>query len=392
MKLKCDLIVQNLNNLALSQQTSSQEKLHKSAQIGLYRHRQDEDSEEDLSKENGRKLSVTSQSSIVLTIEAKTLSLKFKLKSIETYTRFIQEGKATLKLIDENIFLLISNTTPLTLINFISFLNIKMVRNVSSIDLNRNKNQDKTSIKSYANKLLSNAQFSIGKNFLTNISPLCEKEVNDVMKTKASNLTKNSKHSQSPVRAGTSMIRHNTFNHSPTTKPKLKRSISSLIDSEANKDKNITPKLTRQVSSTSNLFVQLEEEQKLVLRAIKDGKNVFFTGSGGSGKSFLIAVIKKTLNHETSFVTASTGVAASLIGGITLHAFAGIGAENDHDLINNNNKKDEDFESNRIKAIITRINNSRDKLNNWKKCKQLIIDEISMIDGDLFDTLDLVGR
>ena len=210
------------------------------------------------------------------------------------------------------------------------------------------------------------------------------------MKTKASNLTKNSKHSQSPVRAGTSMMRHNTFNHSPTNKPTLKRSISTLIDTEAKKDEKITPKLTRQISSTSNLLVQLEEEQKLVLRAVKDGKNVFFTGSGGSGKSFLIAVIKKTLNHETSFVTASTGVAASLIGGITLHAFAGIGAENDHDLINN--KKDEDYESNRIKEIIARINNSKDKLNNWKKCKQLIIDEISMIDGDLFDTLDLVGR
>ena len=194
MKLKCDLIIQNLNNLKLSNQASSQEKLHKQAQIGLYRHRLDDESEEDISKENGRKPMGSSQSSIILTVESKGLSLKYKLKRIETYTKFIQEGKATLKLIDENIFLLISNTTSLTLINFISFLNIKMARTPQLDDkVNDNKKVDSTN-KSYANKLLSNAQFSIGKNCLSNISPLCEKEVNDIMKSKTSNLVKNSKY------------------------------------------------------------------------------------------------------------------------------------------------------------------------------------------------------
>ena len=232
--------------------------------------------------------------------------------------------------------------------------------------------------------MLSNAQFSIGKNCLSNISPLCEKEVNDIMKSKTSNLVKNSKYSQSPVRAGaSSMIRHSTFSASPSAKPALKRSISSLLNSESNE--TTKPKLTRQLSSTSTLLVQLTDEQKLVLKTIKEGRNVFFTGSGGSGKSFLISVIQKTLNHDTCFVTASTGVAASLIGGITLHAFAGIGAVNEHELV----KKDEE---NRLKSIVNRIMASKEKLNNWKKCKHLIIDEISMIDAELFDTLDQIAR
>lgn len=402
MKLKCDLIIQNLNNLALSHQANTQEKLHKAAQIGLYRHKLEDEAEYEAASSN-----MSSQSNIILTIEAKSLSMKYKLKRIETYTKFIQEGKATLKLIDENIYLLISNTTSLTLINFISFLNIKMARSTTNIQpinkssIAESKNQiKKPDTKSYANKLLNNAQFSIGKNLLTNISPLCEKEVNDIMKSKAaaaSNLTKKtngSKYSQSPVRAGTSMMRHNTFSHSPSSKPMLKRSISSLLDSSMSETPAVADqqrKLTRQLSSTSNLFVQLTSEQKLVMKTIKEGKSVFFTGSGGSGKSFLISVIKKMFNHETCFVTASTGVAASLIGGITLHAFAGIGAMPDHEL-SGNKKVDEEFEANKLKNMIARITASKEKLSNWKKCKQLVIDEISMIDGDLFDNLDQIAR
>ena len=88
-------------------------------------------------------------------------------------------------------------------------------------------------------------------------------------------------------------------------------------------------------------------------------------GSGGSGKSFLISVIRKCLSHDKTFITASTGVAASLIGGITVHAFSGVSAS----AAENDSNGDEEVEQNKLKAICKRICESKEKLSNWKKCQ-----------------------
>lgn len=60
------------------------------------------------------------------------------------------------------------------------------------------------------------------------------------------------------------------------------------------------------------------------MNAVMAGRNVFFTGSAGTGKSFLLKRILGALAPDSTYATASTGVAACQIGGITLHAFAGI--------------------------------------------------------------------
>ena len=57
--------------------------------------------------------------------------------------------------------------------------------------------------------------------------------------------------------------------------------------------------------------------------AVLMGENVFFTGSAGTGKSFLLKHLVNVLAGEHRdggvFVTASTGCAALAINGCTLH-------------------------------------------------------------------------
>lgn len=196
MKLKCDLIIQNFNNPVNRQVANNPDKVHKNSTIGLYRPRCDEPDDDD-SDRNSKLSALERQKPIILTIETKTQCLKYRLKKIETSTKFIQEGRATLKLINENIFILISNCVSLTLINFISFLNVKLTK-AASLDVKQ------TEKKTFVNKLLNNAEFTLGKNNLSVISPLNQKDIDDAMKAKAArlNAAKNSGFNGSPVRAG----------------------------------------------------------------------------------------------------------------------------------------------------------------------------------------------
>ena len=419
MKLKCDLTLFNLNNPNLNAQAQQcREKLYKQDVIGLYRPKLFDDDNSDKS--------VEASTAIILTIETKTFNAKYRLKNLEIRSRFINEGKATLRLVDENIELLISNTIPLTLINFISFLNVKMAKarkevngsSASSTSGKENATKSKAAVSSYASRLINSSECMLGKNSLTTISPLCEREINEAMKARAMKLT-GEKCIASPIRAGQlqspGTIQANarrlgaTASQMPVdtnVKHFIKRSISmpsvhSPVRAASSSSANGQPTgMKRSVSASKNLLVQLTEEQKQVLQAIREGKNIFFTGSGGSGKSFLLRIIKQYLPPDSSFVTASTGAAASLIGGITIHAFAGLNVHEADDKNAQENqtgqRQDDDDEgvvtNARIQRIISRIIQAKDKLSNWKKCKHLIIDEISMVDADLFETLDRVAR
>lgn len=70
------------------------------------------------------------------------------------------------------------------------------------------------------------------------------------------------------------------------------------------------------------------EEQKNIVSACLAGKNVFFTGGAGTGKSTLLLYIVEKLIAKHGrcnvFVTATTGLAACAVGGTTIHQFAGI--------------------------------------------------------------------
>ncbi|XP_075280839.1 ATP-dependent DNA helicase PIF1 [Opisthocomus hoazin] len=119
---------------------------------------------------------------------------------------------------------------------------------------------------------------------------------------------------------------------------------------------------------------RLSAEQEAVLGAVRSGKSVFFTGCAGTGKSFLLKKIAGSLPPKSTYATASTGVAACHIGGTTLHAFAGIGSG---------------------KAPLEQCIQLAERpgaRRHWLACQHLIIDEISMVDGQFFDRLEAVAR
>mgnify|MGYP003425141716 CR=1 FL=1 len=62
--------------------------------------------------------------------------------------------------------------------------------------------------------------------------------------------------------------------------------------------------------------------QSQALDILKLGKNVFITGPAGSGKTYVInEYIKYLREHAVDVaVTASTGIAATHIGGMTIHS------------------------------------------------------------------------
>lgn len=127
--------------------------------------------------------------------------------------------------------------------------------------------------------------------------------------------------------------------------------------------------------------IYLSPEQQHVLNLVKTGRSVFFTGSAGTGKSVLLREIIKSLREKPGHITAitaSTGIASVNIGGTTLHSWAGIALGQDEA------KKYAD------RFIFQKI--CQPTLKRWRDTDTLIIDEISMLDGKLFDKLEYIGR
>src|SRR6478609_2469614 len=74
---------------------------------------------------------------------------------------------------------------------------------------------------------------------------------------------------------------------------------------------------------------ELNEKQAKAYKDMVLGYNIFLSGPGGTGKSFLIDFYYKKVcsmyGSDTIFKTSTTGISAKLINGTTLHSFAGIG-------------------------------------------------------------------
>ena len=117
--------------------------------------------------------------------------------------------------------------------------------------------------------------------------------------------------------------------------------------------------------------------QSQALDILKLGYNVYLTGAAGSGKTFLLnAYIDYLKKHEVSVgVTASTGIAATHMDGMTIHSWCGIGI---NDKLNNK----------QLEKIAQKSNIKQ----RFKNTKVLIIDEVSMLHHYRMDLINEVCR
>ncbi|KAI0238630.1 ATP-dependent DNA helicase PIF1 [Lamellibrachia satsuma] len=274
---------------------------------------------------------------IILKVKLGNKEIKLPLKDVVVFRKFAKEGKATLRLSKQNVQFMLSNCPPNKIMTLLKTLAAKL----------ECRKLEKPGV-SERQKLLSERPRSFQE-----ISPITIKDMQTLQRTRTQAADKSTK--------------------TVTLSGKRKR-----VSDENNKE-NQPPKMMRQantagsaasVSATHSLNV----DQRKVFRAVLSGQNIFFTGSAGTGKSFLLKKIIGSLPPEHTCATASTGVAACHIGGITLHAFAGIGS---------GKAPLDQCQQLAARPVVTR---------NWKKCKHLIIDEVSMVDGDFFDKMEAIAR
>ncbi|KAG0422261.1 hypothetical protein HPB47_001921 [Ixodes persulcatus] len=255
---------------------------------------------------------------VLLQAHLGTRSAVYPLRNAKIHKRFVKEGKMSIVLAEQKVNLYFSNCPSNKLSTFVKFLSAKGT------------NPDQTV--GARERLLSDKPKGIQE-----ISPLMLRCPN----------TGQSLLSQKRALAETS-----------STTPAKKR---IEVTDVAMPSRTLNP-------------IQLTAEQKAVVSAVMAGRNVFFTGSAGTGKSYLLRHLLSSLPPQDTFATATTGVAAAQIGGTTLHAFAGVGTG-----------------TATVEQMVERAKRPP-WVAQWRRCSVLVVDEVSMLDGRFFQKLERVAR
>lgn len=201
----------------------------------------------------------------------KHAAIRLALKGISVFKKFMAEGKASVKFQEAGCTLFVSNAPPTNLVSFLRTIFVKMTGDKEQAA------QTTPSKGSMRTKLLSGKAQAFEE-----ISPVTGKD----MQIAKSKISKSTVTTPSP--------------------PSKKRKSDDTVRGPAHKKLYSPSPLT----TTSSLNC----EQQKVLQACLSGSNIFFTGSAGTGKSFLLKRIVAALPPDVTVATASTGVAACHIG------------------------------------------------------------------------------
>jgi ATP-dependent DNA helicase PIF1 len=116
-------------------------------------------------------------------------------------------------------------------------------------------------------------------------------------------------------------------------------------------------------------------EQQNAFERYLMGDNIFITGPGGTGKTFLINEIVRSMSvrHKTYQVCATTGCAAVLLGSgaKTIHSWCGMG-----------------IAKGSTNEIIQKIVHNKKTVGSLKKVDVLILDEVSMLSKKIFEAIN----
>lgn len=117
--------------------------------------------------------------------------------------------------------------------------------------------------------------------------------------------------------------------------------------------------------------------QAEAIELMHSGANVFLTGEPGAGKTYTLNkfIEEAQEKHKRIAITASTGIAASHIGGTTIHSWSGLGIA---DAISD--------------AELDRMSYKQQIMERYNRCDILIIDEVSMLHGSRLDMVDRACR
>lgn len=123
--------------------------------------------------------------------------------------------------------------------------------------------------------------------------------------------------------------------------------------------------------------IVLSMKQSEALDLLKMGYSVFLTGAAGSGKTYLLNQYIDYLRTQLIPVgiTASTGIAATHMGGTTIHSWSGMGIKD--------SLSDKDIRDLFVRQYLR---------TRFLKTKVLVIDEISMLHAHRLDLVDSILR
>ncbi len=118
-------------------------------------------------------------------------------------------------------------------------------------------------------------------------------------------------------------------------------------------------------------------KQETALGILKTGRNVYLTGAAGSGKTHVLnQYIDYLRKHNVGVgITASTGIAATHLSGMTIHSWAGIGI--------NDYLSEWDLDS---------LTQRQPLVKRFERTTVLLIDEVSMLRPEILDLVDQVAR